>query len=72
MTYGNYQYDLYVYHPTHDNATTGGGNNGSNHFITTFGYQEPGNSYMPDDDRPIFSFEGQRNNAKKKNITAYR
>lgn len=57
VTYGNYQYDLYVYHPTHDNATTGGGNNGSNHFITTFGYQEPGNSYMPDDDRPIFSFD---------------
>jgi hypothetical protein len=55
--FGDYLHDLYVYHPTHDDATAGGGNNGSNHFITTFGYQETGNPYMPDDGRPIFSFE---------------
>lgn len=54
--FGDYLHDLYVYHPTHDDATAGGGNSGSNGFITTYGYAEEAHPEYGDG-RPIFSFE---------------
>ena len=54
--YGTYMQDLYVYHPTNTNSTSGGGNGGSNNFITTFGYLDPAYPYYGDG-RPIFTFD---------------
>lgn len=59
-THGYYTHDLYVYNPDgEEDSTTGGGNNGSDNFITTFGYMDP---EYPDygDGRPILSFEDKK------------
>lgn len=54
-SYGYYTYDLYVYNPDiTGEATTGGGNNGSDNFLTTFGYLDL--VYPYGDGRPIFKF----------------
>ncbi len=53
--YGGYKYDLYVYNPTgEEDSTTGGGCNGSDNFLTTFGYMDLEHSYG--DGRPILKF----------------
>lgn len=54
-SYGYYTYDLYVYNPNiTGEATTGGGNNNSDNFLTTFGYNDL--VYPYGDGRPIFKF----------------
>ena len=54
-SYGYYTYDLYVYNPNiTGESTTGGGNNGSDNFLTTFGYLDL--AYPYGDGRPIFKF----------------
>lgn len=54
-SYGYYTYDLYVYNPNiTGEATTGGGNNGSDNFLTTFGYLDLVFPYG--DGRPILKF----------------
>ncbi len=53
--YGGYMYDLYVYNPNGtEDSTTGGGNNGSDNFLTTFGYLDF--DYPYGDGRPILKF----------------
>lgn len=54
--FGDYLHDLYVYHPTHADASTGGGNNGSNRFIVNYGYSEAAHPEYGDG-RPIFGFD---------------
>ncbi len=54
-SYGYFTYDLYVYNPNiTGESTTGGGNNGSDNFLTTFGYLDL--VYPYGDGRPIFKF----------------
>ena len=53
--YGNYLYDLYVYNPDGvEDSMTGGGRNGSDNFLTTFGYLDFDFPYG--DGRPILEF----------------
>lgn len=54
--YGGYLYDLYVYNPDGtEDSMTGGGCNGSDNFLTTFGYLDFDFSYYGDG-RPILKF----------------
>ncbi|MDR2773185.1 MAG: DUF4988 and DUF4465 domain-containing protein [Tannerella sp.] len=53
--YGYYEYDLYVYNPDGpEDATTGGGRNGSDNFLTNFGYFDF--DFNWDMGRPILKF----------------
>lgn len=52
--------DLYVYNINNANSTTGGGNNGSNNFITTYGYQDSNPIFAYEDGRPILSFNDNK------------
>lgn len=53
--YGSFNYDLYVYNPDGaEDSTTGGGNNGSDNFLTTYGYLDL--QYPYGDGRPILKF----------------
>lgn len=53
--YGGYLYDLYVYNPNgEEDSMTGGGCNGSDNFLTTFGYLDFDFPYG--DGRPILKF----------------
>ena len=53
--YGGYLYDLYVYNPDGtEDSMTGGGCNGSDNFLTTFGYLDLDFPYG--DGRPILKF----------------
>ncbi len=54
-TYGGYDNDLYVYNPANDNATTGGGNNGSDNFVIGYGYSDDSPMSMGDY-RPVLMF----------------
>lgn len=57
--YGGYLYDLYVYNPNGDeDSTTGGGNNGSDNFLTTYGYLDL--DYPYGDGRPILEFADKK------------
>lgn len=57
--YGGYLYDLYVYNPDGtEDSTTGGGNNGSDHFLTTYGYLDFDFPYG--DGRPILKFADEK------------
>lgn len=57
--YGGYLYDLYVYNPNGaEDSTTGGGNNGSDNFLTTFGYLDLDFPYG--DGRPILEFADKK------------
>lgn len=53
--FGGYLHDLYVHHPTHADASTGGGNNGSNRFVVNYGYSEAAHPEYGDN-RPTFKF----------------
>lgn len=55
-TYGSYNYDLYVYNPDNTDSTTGGGNNGSDNFLVSYGYKDLDPLYDYGDTRPIFLF----------------
>lgn len=53
--YANYMHDLYLYNPNGtENSTKGGGRNGSDNFLTTFGYLDFDFPYG--DGRPILEF----------------
>ena len=53
--YGNYSHDLYLYNPDGaEDSMTGGGRNGSDNFLTTYGYLDF--DYPYGDGRPIFTF----------------
>ena len=54
-SYGDYLHDLYVYNPDNADATTGGGNNGSDNFLVSFGYSELAHPEYGDN-RPVFLF----------------
>lgn len=57
--YGSYLYDLYVYNPDGtEDSTTGGGCNGSDNFLTTFGYLDFDFPYG--DGRPILKFADRK------------
>lgn len=58
-SYGSYMYDLYVYNPNAtENSTTGGGNNSSDNFLTTYGYLDLDFPYG--DGRPILTFADEK------------
>ena len=57
--YGGYLYDLYVYNPDgEEDSMAGGGNNGSDNFLTTFGYLDF--DYPYGDGRPILEFADKK------------
>ncbi|WP_352421430.1 DUF4465 domain-containing protein [Proteiniphilum sp.] len=58
-TFGYFTHDLYVYNPDgEEDSTTGGGNNGSDNFLVTYGYMDLDFDYG--DGRPILSFEDNK------------